>query len=77
MAGHRPVNVGILRKKSAEINGGKRNRRVHVEVISHKENRTGENLSGEKKGNMKVFSDDFAAVDVREELCHHSLTETA
>ena len=24
---------------------------------------------------MEVFSDDFAAVDFREELCHHSLTE--
>ena len=24
---------------------------------------------------MEVLSDDFADVDVREELCHHSLTE--
>ena len=26
---------------------------------------------------IDVFSDDFAAVDVREELCYHSLTEKA
>ena len=26
---------------------------------------------------MGVLSDDFAAVDVREELCYHSLTEKA
>ncbi len=26
---------------------------------------------------MGVFSDDFAAVDVCEELCYHSLTEKA
>ena len=26
---------------------------------------------------MGVFSNDFAAVDVREELCYHSLTEKA
>ena len=26
---------------------------------------------------MGVFGDDFAAVDVREELCYHSLTEKA
>lgn len=26
---------------------------------------------------MGVFSDDFATVDVREELCYHSLTEKA
>lgn len=26
---------------------------------------------------MGVFSDDFAAVDLREELCYHSLTEKA
>ena len=26
---------------------------------------------------MSVLSDDFAAVDVREELCYHSLTEKA
>ena len=26
---------------------------------------------------MDVLSDDFAAVDVREELCYHSLTEKA
>ena len=26
---------------------------------------------------MSVLSDDFAAVDLREELCYHSLTEKA
>ena len=26
---------------------------------------------------MDIFSDDFAAVDVREVLCYHSLTEKA
>ena len=76
-AGHSPETVGIFKMKVAEVNGEKRNRCVHGRVISRKENRTGEKLSGEKKGDMKVFSDDFAAVDVREELCHHSLTETA
>ena len=39
--------------------------------------KTGQGAVRRKEGEMKVFSDDFAAVDVREELCHHSLTETA
>ena len=36
-----------------------------------------QSLLGSQSHFMGVFSNDFAAVDVREELCYHSLTEKA
>ena len=42
-----------------------------------KEPSKGANLTRLSKPFMGVFRDDFAAVDVREELCYHSRTEKA
>ena len=74
------MNVGILYSKSAEVNGTKKNRCVRVKksLINSKRAEQGNNsLLGSRFVSMGVFGDDFAAVDVREELCYHSRPEKA
>ena len=77
---HRTVNIGTLNIKSAEVNGTKpkslRYTRAKL-IVSGKRAEQGISLLGSQSHSMGVLSDDFAAVDVREELCYHSLTEKA
>ena len=72
------MEVGILNSKSAEVNGKKpkslRYRRAN-NLTDSKRTEQGNSLLGSQFVYIVVFSDDFAAVDFREELCHHSLTE--
>ena len=66
--------------RSAEVNGTKtkslRCRRTKCPIDS-KRAEQGKSPYSAQKSYIGVFSDDFATVDVREELCYHSLTEKA
>ena len=69
------MEVGTLNSKSAEVNGTKKNRCVtgaQKALQATKEPSKENTLLGSKSLYMGVFSNDFAAVDVREELCYHS-----
>ena len=73
---HRTVNVGILNSKSAEVNGTKP-KSLHCGLVKRackqKKSRARKlSLLSSQSIYMGVFSDDFATVDVREELCYHS-----
>ena len=69
------MEIGILSSKFAEVNGTKpkslrtssemfhRQKKSQVKILS---------LLSSKVVSMGVLSDDFAAVDFREELCYHS-----
>ena len=75
------MKVGILNSKSAEVNGTKtkslRCGRIK-RLINDKRAKQGKTpLLDSQMVSMGVLSDDFATVDVREELCYHSLTEKA
>ena len=67
---------GTLNIKFAEVNGTKPKslRYRHAKrLISQKRAEQGKfSLLGSQFVYMGVLSDDFAAVDVREELCYHS-----
>ena len=65
------MNIGTLNGKPAEVNGTKKNRCVEVGTfpVDSKRAEQGNSLLGSESYTMGVFSDDFAAVDVREELC--------
>ena len=69
------MEVGILNSKSAEVNGEKtkslRHRRANY-LPDSKRAEQGIILTRLSNRLYGVFSDDFAAVDVREELCYHS-----
>ena len=66
------MNIGTLNSKPAEVNGTKpkslRYRRVNSLTYS-KRAEQGFSLLGSQSLSIGVLSDDFAAVDVREELC--------
>ncbi len=74
------MEVGILNSKSAEVNGKKpkslRYRRAN-NLTDSKRTEQGNSLLGSQFVYIVVFSDDFAAVDFREELCYHSRPEKA
>ena len=74
------MEISLLNIKTAEVNGTKpkslRRRRAKSPTHS-KRAEQGTNLTRFLKSFMGVFSDDFAAVDVREELCYHSRPEKA
>ena len=69
------MEVGVLNSKSAEVNGTKpkslRYRRAEC-LTDSKRAEQGLILTRLLKSFMGVFRNDFAAVDVREELCYHS-----
>ena len=72
---HRTVGVGTVYIKPAEVNGTKKNRCVTGAPITSqtaKEPSKEYSLLGSQSVYIVVFSDDFANVDVREELCYHS-----
>ena len=69
---HRTGNIGTLNSKPAEVNGTKpKSLRASPEMpYRQQKNRARKtSLLGSQFVYMGVFSDDFAAVDVREELC--------
>ena len=74
------MNVGTLNSKSAEVNGAKpkslRCRRIKA-LQTAKAPSKETFLTRRLKSSMGVFSNDFATVDVREELCYHSRPEKA
>ena len=67
--------------RSAEVNGTKtkslRYRCVQSLTDSKRTGQGKRSLLGSQTLYIGVLSDDFADVDVREELCYHSLTEKA
>ena len=66
--------------RSAEVNGTKTKSLRYTRakrIVSEKRAEQGNSLLSSESLSMGVLSDDFAAVDVREELCYHSLTEKA
>ena len=74
------MKVGILNSKSAEVNGTKtKSLRTSPEMPQRQQKEPSKEtfLTQLPKSFMGVLSDDFATVDVREELCYHSLTEKA
>ena len=77
---HRTVNVGTLNSTPAEVNGIKpKSLRASPEMpYRQQKNRARKtSLLGSQFVYMGVLSDDFAAVDFREELCYHSRPEKA
>ena len=78
---HRTVNVGILSGKPAEVNGTKpKSLRISPENVSWMAKgrvKIFSSLLSPQRLSMGVFSNDFVAVDVREELCYHSRPEKA
>ena len=77
---HRTVEVGTLNSKFAEVNGTKpKSLRRSREFSLRTQNNQARNatLLGSQFVYIGVLSDDFAAVDVREELCYHSRPEKA
>ena len=77
---HRTVNGKYFLSRLAEVNGTKTKslRYGHVKrLLTKREPSKGKYLTRLQNVYMGVLSDDFAAVDVREELCYHSLTEKA
>ena len=74
------MEVGTLNSKSAEVNGTKKNRcvtGVQNGLQTAKEPSKEQSLLGSRFVSMGVFSNDFAAVDVREELCYPKPAEKA
>ena len=72
---HRTVNVGALNSKSVEVNGTKPKSLRTGREMPHRQKKSRarmQSLLGLQFVYMGVFSDDFATVDVREELCYHS-----
>ena len=69
------MGIGILNSKPAEVNGAKPKslhcRRIKW-IIDSKRTEKDLFLARLSKSFIGVFCDDFAAVDVREELCYHS-----
>ena len=75
---HRTGNIGTLNSKPAEVNGTKpKSLRASPEMpYRQQKNRARKtSLLGSQFVYIGVFSNDFAAVDVREELCYHSRPE--
>ena len=74
------MEVGTLNSKPAEVNGTKpkslRYRRAEC-LTDSKRAEQGLILTRLLKPFMGVFRNDFAAVDVREELCYHSRPKEA
>ncbi len=69
------MNVGALNSKSAEVNGTKPKSLRTGREMPHRQKKSRarmQSLLGLQFVYMGVFSDDFATVDVREELCYHS-----
>ena len=68
-----------MEMKSAEVNGTKtkslRYRCVKSLTDSKRTGQGKRSLLGSQTLYIGVLSNDFAAVDLREELCYHSLTE--
>ena len=74
------MNVGTLNSKLAEVNGTKaKSLRTSPEMPHRRQESRArkQSLLGSISLSIGVLSDDFAAVDVREELCYHSLAEKA
>ena len=74
------MEIGTLNSKPAEVNGTKPKslRYRHVKwLISKKEPGKDNSLPDSRSHLIGVLSDDFAAVDFREELCYHSRPEKA
>ena len=71
---HRTVKGKCFISRSAEVNGTKKNRCVEVGTfpVDSKRAEQGNSLLGSQFVYICVLSDDFATVDVREELCYHS-----
>ena len=69
------MKVGVLNSKSAEVNGTKPKSLRTGQEKPHRQQKSRameEFLLGSQFVYMDVFSDDFATVDIREELCYHS-----
>ena len=78
--GHRTGNIGTLNSKAAEVNGTKpKSLRTGQETPYKQEKSRARTTSllGSQSHLTGVFSDDFAAVDFREELCYHSRPKKA
>ena len=74
------MNIGTLNSKPAEANGTKKNRCVQVRnclIDSKRAGQGSKTLLGSQSLTIGVFSDDFAAVDFREELCKTKPPEKA
>ena len=72
---HRTVGVGTVYIKPAEVNGTKaKSLRTSPEMPRRRQKSRArkQSLLGSQFVYIGVLSDDFAAVDVREELCYHS-----
>ena len=72
---HRTVGVGTVYIKPAEINGTKAKSLRTSPEMPHRRQKSRarkQSLLGSQFVYIGVLSDDFAAVDVREELCYHS-----
>ena len=70
------MKVGTMNSKTAEVNGTKP-KSLHCGLVKRackqKKSRAREvSLLSSQFISMGVLSDDFAAVDFREELCYHS-----
>ena len=77
---HRTVKGTYLFYRYAEVNGTKKNRCVQVKKSLTDSKRTGQgqfSLLGSQILSIGVFSNDFAAVDVREDLCKTKPPEKA
>ena len=69
------MKVGILNGKPAEVNGTKTKSLRTGHGAPHRQQKSRArktSLLDSKSPFIGVFSDDFAAVDVREVLCYHS-----
>ena len=72
---HRTVGVGTVYIKPAEVNGTKAKSLRTSPEMPHRRQKSRakkQSLLGSQFVYIGVLSDDFAAVDVREELCYHS-----
>ena len=74
------MSIGTLNSKSAEVNGTKAKSLRTGWEMPHRQQKSRarkSSLLSSKNLSMGVFSNDFATVDVREELCYHSRPEKA
>ena len=77
---HRTVGVGTVYIKPAEVNGtNAKSLRTSPEMPHRRQKSRArkQSLLGSISLSIGVLSDDFAAVDFREELCYHSRPEKA
>ena len=77
---HRTVEIRRLFCRSAEVNGTKPKSLRTGQELPHRQQKSRArevSLLSSISLSIGVLSDDFAAVDVREVLCYHSLTEKA